>query len=148
MTDAPATVCEMFDIRLERDPDAVVLLTPDGVGRTYAQLADRAAALADTLRSRGVGRGDTVGLYLWNDPAWVVAILGAWWCGCSIAACGALSPAPEADRRFRLVGPKVVVAADDVEPPAGWDVVRVSSEGIPVGTAGVVPGTSRGRLAS
>src|ERR1700685_3575067 len=135
MTDNPATVCEMSHIRVERDPDAVFLLTPDGVGRTYAELAGRAAALARTLQARGVSRGDMVGLYLSNDPAWVVAILGAWWCGGTIAACGALSPAPEAARRFELVGPRIVVAADDLETSPGWDVVRVSSEGVAVGPA-------------
>ena len=114
MTD-PATAVEMFEVRVEHDPDAPLLLTADGVGRTYRQLAARADALAGELRRRGAETGDVVGLYLWNDPAWVVAVLASWWCGCSFAACGALTPPAEARRRFELVRPRVIVAAEGTD---------------------------------
>ncbi len=133
MTDpAPATACEMFETRVEHDPDAVVLLTADGTGRTYRELAARANALAGELWARGARPGDVVGLYLWNDPAWVVAVLASWWCGCAFAACGALTPPAEATRRFELVRPCVVVAADGTDLEGTWPRVTVTSEGEPV----------------
>ena len=99
----PRTPVEMFAIRLADDPDAALLLTADGVVRSYRQIGARADRLADQLRVRGVMPGDVVGLYLGNEPNWVVSALASWWCGCTIAACGTVSPRHEAERRFRLV---------------------------------------------
>ena len=70
----PATAVEMFEVRVQHDPDAALLLTADGRGRTYGQLAAAADDLAHELRRQGAEPGDVVGLYLWNDPAWVVAV--------------------------------------------------------------------------
>ena len=126
----PLTAIEMFERRLQSDPDAVVLLTPDGVGRTYRQLAERAALLMVELRNRGITQGDVVGLYLGNEPNWVVAVLACWWCGSAFAACGAVSPRSEAERRFSLVRPRLVLCATDVTLGDSWPVARLSREGL------------------
>jgi acyl-CoA synthetase (AMP-forming)/AMP-acid ligase II len=125
----PETALDMFRVRAERDPGFPFLYTPDGEGRTFAALSARVDALAAALQARGVVAGDIVGLYLWNDPAWVVAALACWSCGCAFAACGALSPPGEAERRFALVRPRVVVAAQGAPPAGDWPVVAVTSEG-------------------
>jgi len=132
MTD-PATAVEMFEVRVERDPDAALLLTADSRSRTYRQLAGRAEALAGELRRLGAKPGDVVGLYLWNDPAWVVAVFACWWCGCPFAACGALTPPAEAGRRFELVRPRVIVAAHGTGLDGRWPVLTVTAEGEPAG---------------
>ena len=129
------SACEMFERRLSSDPDAVFIVTPDGVERSYADVARVAEALSGVLRGHAVGHGDIVGLYLWNDPAWVVAMFATWWLGAAIAACGALAPPSEAARRFGVVSPRVIVVADDLEAPSGWDTVRVSAEGKSVASA-------------
>jgi len=129
----PETALDMFRVRLERDPSSPFLYTPDGAGRSFEALAARADELAVALRASGVGPGDIVGLYLWNDPAWVVAVLASWACGCAFAACGALSPADEAERRFALVRPKVVVVAPGSSLGAEWPVLEVSAEGDALG---------------
>jgi acyl-CoA synthetase (AMP-forming)/AMP-acid ligase II len=119
----------MFAARLEHDPRSPFVLTPDGTERTYAAVAAVADDLAVQLAESGVGRGDTVGLYLWNDPRWVVAMFACWWLGAIPAACGGQTPTAEAARRFALAGAKVVVAADTVAPPEGWPTIKVSVEG-------------------
>jgi long-chain acyl-CoA synthetase len=124
----PATVSEMFAIRLRSDSDAAFLLAADGTSWTYGDIAANAARLARRLREEGVKRGDVVGLYLWNEPAWVVACLAAWSLGAVIAVCGAVSPQAEAVRRFNLVKARVVVVADDV-PLSGWKTVSVGRAG-------------------
>jgi acyl-CoA synthetase (AMP-forming)/AMP-acid ligase II len=126
---APRTPVEMFAIRLADDPDAALLLTADGDVRSYRQIGARADRLADQLRARGAMPGDVVGLYLGNEPNWVVSALASWWCGCAIAACGTVSPRHEAERRFRLVAPRLVVAAESVGLSDEWPVLKVSSEG-------------------
>jgi acyl-CoA synthetase (AMP-forming)/AMP-acid ligase II len=111
----PETVCAMFEWRLDHDPDATFVMTPDGVARSYADIDARARALAVRLREEGVRPGDVVGLYLWNDPSWIVAVFACWWLGAGFAACGGQSPPSEAQRRFSLVEAPVVVAAADLD---------------------------------
>jgi long-chain acyl-CoA synthetase len=131
----PATALEMLAVRVERDPDEVFLLTPDGAGRTYAELARRVDRLAALMRGEGAVPGDVIGLYLWNDPAWVVSVFACWSCGCAFAACGALSPSSETERRLALVRPRLVVAAEDTILGDRWPVVTVTAEGGPTETA-------------
>jgi acyl-CoA synthetase (AMP-forming)/AMP-acid ligase II len=54
--------------------------------RSYAQLADEAAAVAGALVERGVGPGDTVSLLMRSGPAFVAGLFGA------MAAGAAASP--------------------------------------------------------
>jgi acyl-CoA synthetase (AMP-forming)/AMP-acid ligase II len=47
-----------------------VTFTGDGVRRaTYRQVADNADRLAAALRRLGIGQGDPVGTFMWNDLA-------------------------------------------------------------------------------
>ncbi len=125
----PETALGMFRVRVERDPAFPFLYTPDGEGRSFAALSARVDALAAELDGRGVAPGDIVGLYLWNDPAWVIAVLACWSCGCAFAACGALSPPAEAERRFALVRPRLIVAPPGVAPGREWPVLALPAEG-------------------
>lgn len=59
--------------RAER-PDAVALRF-DGRTTTYASLDDQAGRLASALAAMGLRRGDRMGLYLPNGPAFVIAYL-------------------------------------------------------------------------
>jgi acyl-CoA synthetase (AMP-forming)/AMP-acid ligase II len=131
VTAEPFTAPEMFTWRIEHDPDAVFLYSPDGTGMTYAAIAEAATSLALELRHAGVSAGDTVGLYLWNDPSWVVASLATWWLDCVVGVCGAVTPASEASRRFDLIQPKAIVAASGLE-SVGRRTIFVGAEGTPL----------------
>ncbi len=120
----------MFALRLRDDPDAAFVVTPDGRERSYADIAAGADDLAVVLRELDIGPGDTVGLYLWNDPSWVVAVFACWWLGATIAAVGGLTPEPEATRRFELAQVKAVVAVTSLQAPNRWPVVAVTPEGL------------------
>ncbi len=128
----PKTSVEMFEYRRQTDPHAVLLLTPDGEGRTYDELGERAEHLAVEMHKRGVRRDDVVGLYLGNEPNWVVAILACWRCGCTFAACGSVSPTAEAERRFALVQPRLVLTYEGVVLGSSWPVVVLTREGVVV----------------
>jgi acyl-coenzyme A synthetase/AMP-(fatty) acid ligase len=129
----------MFEIRVARDADKPFLLLPDGVAYTYGEIAELVDRLRSRLAESGVGPDDVVGLYLWNDPAWVVAVLATWGLGAVAALCGAVSPAIEAVRRFELVNPRVVIAADGGEPLQGWPLITVSADGTEVGNRSAGP---------
>lgn len=116
----------MFEWRVAHDPGAPLLLTPDGAARSYAELARRAGLLAQALEAAGVRRGEAVGVYLANDPAWVVALLACWRVGAVAACCGSLSPAAEATRRFELAKAVRVIARAEFE---GWPTTVVGAEG-------------------
>jgi long-chain acyl-CoA synthetase len=47
----------------------------------YAGFARRAARTASWLRRQGVQPGDRVMLFLYNTPAYLPLMWGAWWCG-------------------------------------------------------------------
>lgn len=127
-TPSPPTALAMFEWRLAHDPDAVFLLTQDGVGRTYADLAQKVAMLAKALEGAGVRHGDTVGLYLTNDPSAIVATLACWRAGAAAASCGSLSPSSEALRRFKTADVGCVVAAADFG--HGLVTLTIDAEGV------------------
>lgn len=55
-------------------PDRPALRTPDGDEWSYRRFADEAAALAATLRERGLGRGDRVAMLLYNRPEFLITL--------------------------------------------------------------------------
>ncbi|WP_437952794.1 amino acid adenylation domain-containing protein [Sorangium sp. So ce296] len=59
-----------------RSPDNVAVVEPLGRGVTYRELADHVARVAGFLVSRGVSRGDRVGIALPKSAAAVAAMLG------------------------------------------------------------------------
>ena len=126
----------MLEHRVAHDPDAPFLLTPFGDRLSYREVAGRAGLIADRLRAMGVGPGDTIGLYLGNEPAWVVAMFGGWAAGAATAACGAMSPPEEARRRFGIAGVKAVIAAGPVVGIDPATQLRID------GLGSLVPGTT------
>jgi len=79
VTDQPA-----WDINWSQIWDRVAQALPDApaietAGRilSYSELEDRASRLARTFARRGVGRGDTVGLFLYNRAEYLEAIYAA-----------------------------------------------------------------------
>ncbi len=67
----------MFDAAREDGPDGPFLLYFDGV-LTFAEVDERANALAKLLVDNGFGRGDRLAILTQNNPAFVVALIAAW----------------------------------------------------------------------
>ncbi|MEJ2866570.1 amino acid adenylation domain-containing protein [Actinomycetospora sp. OC33-EN08] len=96
---------------LRREPDAPAVVTPDGTTVTRRELDDRSAALASGLASRGIGRGDVVGVAWPRSAELIVALVGVLRAG---AAYLPLDPDHPADRReFMLVDSGARVVLDD-----------------------------------
>ncbi|SMC71609.1 class I adenylate-forming enzyme family protein [Lentzea albidocapillata] len=64
----------------ERQP-AKVALSHRGAVLTYAELFDQGARFGAFLRSEGVEPGQRVGIYMHNQPEWMIALLGIWQAG-------------------------------------------------------------------
>ncbi|MGJ6960828.1 class I adenylate-forming enzyme family protein [Streptosporangium sp. G11] len=117
------TVPQLLRDRALADPDGVALIVHGSAQLTYGQWHERSAALANSLVTRGVTRGDRVGLVFgaadWADYA--VAF-------CGVLAAGAVA-VPLSDRltlddlRFMLENCRatgVVHAAGLAVPGVGW----------------------------
>jgi len=88
-------VHQLFETQAARTPDAVALVC-GGERLTYRRLDERAAALAGTLRRRGVGAESLVGLAVERSVEMVVALLGV------LKAGGAYVPLDPGHPRERL----------------------------------------------
>ncbi len=84
------------------DPERVALVDGDEE-LTYGQLRARAAAVADTLRSRGHGAGDHFALACGNEIHFVTAMLAIWEIGGVIAPVNPYSPAAELERKLEPI---------------------------------------------
>ncbi len=69
-------LADLFETVAATVPDRVAIKTVSTT-LTYAELNDRADRLAAGLAAQGVTRGDTVGLYLMNSPAYLEGFIAA-----------------------------------------------------------------------
>lgn len=69
-------LADLFETVAATVPDRIAIRA-DSATLTYAELNDRAERLAAGLAAHGVGRGDTVGLYLMNSPAYLEGFIAA-----------------------------------------------------------------------
>jgi acetoacetyl-CoA synthetase len=79
---------------------------------SWAQLERRVAAVAESLRRMGVGRGDRVVAYLPNIPETVVAFLATASLGAIWSSCSPEFGTGSVIDRFRQIEPKVLIAVD------------------------------------
>ncbi|MDW3218294.1 MAG: AMP-binding protein [Acidimicrobiales bacterium] len=102
--------------RAATTPDTVALRHKQ-MGRwqeyTWADYADRAAAVGAGLASLGVGAGDTVAIHSENRPEWVFADLGTQGLGAVAVGVYPTSPAAEVEYLLAHSESKVVIAEDE-----------------------------------
>ncbi|MGZ4676152.1 MAG: acyl-CoA synthetase [Acidimicrobiia bacterium] len=68
---------DMFEGVADVVPDNLALVCGDR-RYTYAELDERSTRLANHLIGAGVAVGDHVGIYAYNGPEWIEAMLGIW----------------------------------------------------------------------
>ena len=105
-------------------PDAEALVGTDGSRMTYAQLERSMLEVSEGLRSRGVGRGDTVGLLAPNVIEWVPTALGVMDIGARVAAFNTFVKPLELDYLLDNSECVTLVVADRVGRHSLLDVVR------------------------
>jgi acyl-CoA synthetase (AMP-forming)/AMP-acid ligase II len=70
-------LADIFESLADAFPDRLAVVSGDERS-TYAELDEAATRLAHHWQSLGIGRGDHVGLYLYNSRAYLEAMLAAW----------------------------------------------------------------------
>ena len=96
-----------------RVPERAALLDP-GQALTYAELETRAAAAAARIAEHV--RGDTVGLLLGNQPAFVWSLLGALWAAKTVAVLPTLAPPPLLKLMAAQAGLQTVLTSAELAP--------------------------------
>jgi long-chain acyl-CoA synthetase len=94
ITPEHATMLDMFRASLQRSPGSTAIRYFDGE-LTLAELDAASDALAVALLDAGFRRGDRLGVYLQNNPAFVVGLLGAWKAGGAAVAINPMNKARE-----------------------------------------------------
>jgi fatty-acyl-CoA synthase len=79
---------------------------------SYSELCDRAAQVAASLRARGVGRGDRVGLLINNRPEWLEAFFATAIAGGVVVAFSTWSTADELDWLLQDSDASMLIALD------------------------------------
>jgi long-chain acyl-CoA synthetase len=102
--------------RAEATPNRVALRKQHlGIWRqyTWAEYADRAAAVGLGLRALGVEPGDRVAVHSLNRPAWALTDMGSQGIGAVCVGIYPTSPAGEVEYLLAHSGSKVLVAEDE-----------------------------------
>ena len=88
------TLLELFNASVARAPDTEAIRYFDGV-LTLAELDAASDALAVGLAAHGFQPGDRLAVYVQNNPAFVVGLLGAWKAGGAAVAINPMNKARE-----------------------------------------------------
>ncbi|MCL6516322.1 long-chain fatty acid--CoA ligase [Alicyclobacillus sp.] len=121
---AQEAMIDVFEATAHRLPQAPAVLYFDEV-ITFGELNDRADRLAARLAAWGVGPGDRVGLYLQNDPAFLIAQYAAWKRGAIVVPLNPMFKEKELLYHLTDAGVTVLVALDSLYTEA---VHRVAAE--------------------
>lgn len=108
---APQAMTEMFAASVADHGERVLA---DFLGRTftYRQIAQEARSFAGGLQSLGLGKGDRVGLYLPNVPAYLSAYFGAMIAGATVVNFSPLYTAAELEAQVADSGTRLLVTLD------------------------------------
>jgi acyl-coenzyme A synthetase/AMP-(fatty) acid ligase len=91
---------------------ALVELSRDGSRRewSFGEVSKRSAALAGTLRSRGIGHGDVVMTLIGNRPEWVFTMCACFRIGAVVLPCTEQLRAKDLRLRLAVARPSLIVA--------------------------------------
>ena len=106
------SIAEMFLTRVHENPDHPLVYYYDEV-LTYAQVNDRANAVAHYLKEQGVRKGDTVSVMILNSPDIYTTMFGAQKLGCVTGAINYMLKGPEIAYVLEDSRPKVAFVGSD-----------------------------------
>jgi fatty-acyl-CoA synthase len=103
-----------LEVSARRYPDKACCIFYDSV-LSYAEVFAQAEQLAGYLQQRcGVKRGDRVGLYMQNSPAWVVAFYAVLRADAMVVPINPMNQREELDYMLSNSGARVIVAAQEL----------------------------------
>lgn len=116
------TMLELFRASAGRAPGQVALRYFDGE-LTIAQLDRASDALALVLLESGFRPGDRLAVYMQNDPAFVIGLLGAWKAGGSAVTINPMNKGRELGFLLADSGAKALLCLDSLYRDIARDVI-------------------------
>ncbi|MEP7023856.1 MAG: AMP-binding protein, partial [Actinomycetota bacterium] len=117
-----ATMLDLFLASVQRAPGSPAIRYFDGV-LTLAELDAAADALAVGLLADGFRPGDRLGVYVQNNPAFVVALLGAWKAGGAAVAINPMNKARELSYLLTDSGATALLCLEELYQDVARDVI-------------------------
>lgn len=117
---ASGRIDAIFARRAAEHPDRVAVC--DGGPISYGTLWRQALALAAALHGRGVAAGDPVAVLGYASHDSILAMLGVLAAGAHFVPIDPAFPGQRAARMIEISGARILLCADDHEPPAGLGV--------------------------
>ncbi len=122
----PTSIPQMIEATVQRLPDKVALVNPDGTSYTFAQLWEAARGMAGALQKQGLRKGDMVGIYAPNSPEYAVALHGAILAGATVTTLNPLYREREVEHQLGDAGAKMVFTLNALKP-----VVEAAKDKLP-----------------
>jgi long-chain acyl-CoA synthetase len=122
ITPEHATMLDMFRASVQRSPGSTAIRYFDGE-LTLAELDAASDALAVALLDAGFRRGDRLGVYLQNNPAFVVGLLGAWKAGGAAVAINPMNKARELSYLLSDSGATALLCLGELYDAVARDVI-------------------------
>ena len=107
------TMLDLFSASVTRAPDNVAIKYFDGV-LTLADLDARSDALALALVDNGFAAGDRLGVYVQNNPAFVISLLAAWKAGGAAVLINPMNKRREVTELLADSGASALLCLDDL----------------------------------
>jgi long-chain acyl-CoA synthetase len=107
------TVLDAFLCSLQATPDDPLIWYFDGA-MTFREVDNDSTTLAALLHEQGFDKGDRLGLYLQNDPAFIIGLLAAWKLGGVAVAINPMNKARELTFILHDSGARVLLCLDSL----------------------------------
>jgi long-chain acyl-CoA synthetase len=116
------TMLDLFNASVTRAPDNVAIKYFDGV-LTMADLDVRSDSLAVALVDNGFAAGDRLGVYLQNNPAFVISLVAAWKAGGAAVAINPMNKHRELTYLLVDSGASALLCLDDLYESVAKEVI-------------------------
>ena len=113
--DRSATIVEQFWARAAEYPDNTAVIYEER-SYTYAQVKGLASRLAGFISGQGLGRGDTVAVFIPRSEYMVIASLGVMRAGCAYEPLDPNYPDERLSFMVKDAGAKLIIIADELLP--------------------------------
>ena len=120
---------QIFEEQAAKAPDSAALVYRDAT-MTYGELNDKANRLARTLRARGVGPDDIVGLLVDRSPEMIAALLGVLKAGGAYLPIDPHYPGDRIAFTLQNSGAKILLTKKDIGTPFDGDVLYLDDEAV------------------
>jgi long-chain acyl-CoA synthetase len=123
------TMLDLFTASLRRAPDNVVIKYFDGA-LTMAELDVRSNSLAVALIDNGFATGDRLGVYVQNNPAFVISLVAAWKAGGAAVAINPMNKQRELTYLLTDSGASALLCLDDLYESVAKEVIATGDTAV------------------